>query len=185
MWASKENSNDFAIRESATSVKVYKNFVEKTGGLDVGFQADGLTGGVLLGVRGQGGISFFDWQSGSLVRRIEVDPKQVCLVLPRRLVGADLDLAGLLVRKRRACCAGMRRYVLRPAILPGKLHGRRAVRGRRRGWRRVCVRSHHRHQREVRGPKSRGCRRFANHDSVSERASGSAIAFSTQQARTG
>ena len=81
VWASKENSNDFAIRESATSVKVYKNFVEKTGGLDVGFQADGLTGGVLLGVRGQGGISFFDWQSGSLVRRIEVDPKQVCLLV--------------------------------------------------------------------------------------------------------
>ncbi|KAJ1299328.1 hypothetical protein OPQ81_011856 [Rhizoctonia solani] len=50
VWASKENSNDFAIRESATSVKVYKNFVEKQGGLDVGFQADGLAGGVLLGV---------------------------------------------------------------------------------------------------------------------------------------
>jgi coatomer subunit beta' len=79
VWASKENSNDFAIRESPTSVKVYKNFVEKPGGLDVGFQADGLTGGVLLGVKGQGGISFFDWQSGALVRRIEVDPKQARL----------------------------------------------------------------------------------------------------------
>ncbi|KAJ2902174.1 hypothetical protein MKZ38_000972 [Zalerion maritima] len=77
VWGSKENSNDFAIRESATSVKVYKNFQEKSGGLDVGFQADGLTGGVLLGVKGQGGISFFDWQSGGLVRRIEVEPKHV------------------------------------------------------------------------------------------------------------
>ncbi len=77
MWASKENSNDFAIRESGTSVKVYKNFIEKTGGLDVGFQADGLAGVVLLGVKGQGGISFFDWTTGGLVRRIEVDPKQV------------------------------------------------------------------------------------------------------------
>lgn len=77
VWGSKENSNDFAIRESSTSVKVYKNFQEKSGGLDVGFQADGLTGGVLLGVKGQGGISFFDWQSGSLVRRIEVEPRQV------------------------------------------------------------------------------------------------------------
>lgn len=77
VWASKENSNDFAIRESATSVKLYKNFTEKAGGLDVGFQADGLTGGTLLGVTGQGGISFFDWQTGGLVRRIEVEPKQV------------------------------------------------------------------------------------------------------------
>lgn len=77
VWASKDNSNDFAIRESPTSVKVYKNFVEKTGGLDVGFSADGLTGGLLLGVKGQGGISFFDWATGGLVRRIEVDPKHV------------------------------------------------------------------------------------------------------------
>jgi coatomer subunit beta' len=77
VWASKENSNDFAIRESPTSVKVYKNFVEKSGGLDVGFQADGLSGGTLLGVAGQGGVSFFDWQTGGLVRRIEVEPKNV------------------------------------------------------------------------------------------------------------
>ncbi|KAG5926850.1 hypothetical protein E4U42_002901 [Claviceps africana] len=77
VWGSKENSNDFAIRESAMSVKMYKNFVEKSGSLDVGFQADGLSGGVLLGVTGQGGISFFDWATGGLVRRIEVEPKQV------------------------------------------------------------------------------------------------------------
>ncbi|KAK8059189.1 coatomer WD associated region-domain-containing protein [Apiospora saccharicola] len=77
VWASKENSNDFAIRESATSVKVYKNFVEKPGGLDIPFAADGLTGGVLLGVKGQGGVSFYDWATGGLVRRIEVEPKEV------------------------------------------------------------------------------------------------------------
>lgn len=76
-WGSKDNSNDYAIRESAMSVKVFRNFKEKSGGIDVGFQADGLTGGVLLGVRGQGGIGLFDWESGALVRRIEVDPKNV------------------------------------------------------------------------------------------------------------
>lgn len=32
----------------------------------------------MLGVKGQGGIGFFDWQTGGLVRRIEVDPKEVC-----------------------------------------------------------------------------------------------------------
>ncbi|OAA64337.1 copi vesicle coat subunit [Niveomyces insectorum RCEF 264] len=77
VWACKDNSNDYAVRESPTSVKIYKNFVEKSGGLDVGFQADGLHGGVLLGVRGAGGVSFFDWQTGSLVRRIEVEPRAV------------------------------------------------------------------------------------------------------------
>ncbi|KAI9655862.1 MAG: Coatomer subunit beta' [Trizodia sp. TS-e1964] len=76
-WGAKDNSNDYAIRESATSVKVFRNFKEKSGGLDVGFQAEGLSGGVLLGVKGQGGVAFFDWESGGLVRRIEVDPKSV------------------------------------------------------------------------------------------------------------
>ncbi|KAJ5485194.1 hypothetical protein N7539_005182 [Penicillium diatomitis] len=76
-WGSKDNSNDYAIRESATSVKVFKNFKEQPGGLDVGFQAEGLSDGVLLGVKGQGGIGLFDWETGSLVRRIEADPKSV------------------------------------------------------------------------------------------------------------
>lgn len=76
-WGSKENSNDYAIRESTTSVKIFKNFIEKPGGLDVGFQAEGLTAGTLLGVKGQGGVGFYDWATGGLVRRIEVDPKEV------------------------------------------------------------------------------------------------------------
>ncbi|ERF69663.1 Coatomer subunit beta [Endocarpon pusillum Z07020] len=76
-WGSKDNSNDYAIRESPTSVKVFKNFKEKPGGIDVGFQAEGLSGGVLLGVKGQGGIGLFEWESGNLVRRIEVDPREV------------------------------------------------------------------------------------------------------------
>ncbi|KAJ6124124.1 hypothetical protein N7471_011441 [Penicillium samsonianum] len=76
-WAAKDNSNDYAIRESSTSVKIFKNFKEQSAGLDVGFQAEGLSDGVLLGVKGQGGIGFFDWETGSLVRRIEADPKSV------------------------------------------------------------------------------------------------------------
>ncbi|KAL5359825.1 coatomer WD associated region-domain-containing protein [Aspergillus floccosus] len=76
-WGSKDNSNDYAIRESATSVKIFRNFKEVSGGLDVGFQAEGLTDGVLLGVKGQGGIGMFDWETGNLVRRIEVEPKAV------------------------------------------------------------------------------------------------------------
>ncbi|KAF2774424.1 Coatomer, beta' subunit [Teratosphaeria nubilosa] len=78
-WASKENDKDYAIRESQYSVKIYRNFKPKSGdgSVNVGFTADGLAGGVLLGVKGQGGIGFFDWESGKLVRRIEVEPKNV------------------------------------------------------------------------------------------------------------
>ena len=90
-WGSKENSNDYAIRESATSVKIFKNFSEKPGGLDVGFQAEGLTGGVLLGVKGQGGVGFYDWQTGGLVRRIEVDPKEVCTLPNRSWIFSNLN----------------------------------------------------------------------------------------------
>lgn len=76
-WGTKDNNSDFAIRESGTSVKIFRKFKEKPGGLDVGFQAEGLSGGVLLGVKGQGGIGMFDWETGHLVRRIEVDPREV------------------------------------------------------------------------------------------------------------
>ncbi|KAJ5666927.1 hypothetical protein N7462_011336 [Penicillium macrosclerotiorum] len=76
-WGSKDNSNDYAIRESTTSVKIFKNFKEQSSGLDVGFQAEGLSSGVLLGVKGQGGIGLFDWETGNLVRRIEAEPKEV------------------------------------------------------------------------------------------------------------
>ena len=77
VWGSKDNSNDYAIRESATSVRIFRNFKEKGGGLDVGFQAEALSGGTLLAVKGQGGVGMFDWETGGLVRRIEVDPKNV------------------------------------------------------------------------------------------------------------
>ncbi|KAF7846462.1 hypothetical protein BT93_L4303 [Corymbia citriodora subsp. variegata] len=76
-WGSKDNNNDYAIRESATSVKIFRKMKEVPGGLDVGFQAEGLAGGVLLGVKGHGGIGLFDWATGNLVRRIEVEPRAV------------------------------------------------------------------------------------------------------------
>lgn len=124
VWASKENSNDFAIRESPMSVKVYKNFVEKSGGLDVGFQAEGLTGGVLLGVTGQGGVSFFDWATGGLVRRIEVEPKQVCRANCEATFGLRNSLtlrSGILVGQWRACRHCVRGHLLRASILTREL----------------------------------------------------------------
>lgn len=79
-WGS--SNNDYAIRESSTSVRIFRNFKEKGGGLDVGFAADGLMGGVLLGVRGQGAIGLYDWETGGLVRRIDVVPNNVSARIP-------------------------------------------------------------------------------------------------------
>ncbi|CCX29585.1 coatomer WD associated region-domain-containing protein [Pyronema domesticum] len=77
VWAGKDNSNDYAIRENTTSVRIFRNFKEKTGGLNVGFSAEGLFGGNLLGVSGQGGVGLFDWETGGIVRRIEVVPTDI------------------------------------------------------------------------------------------------------------
>ncbi|KAK4960098.1 Coatomer subunit beta' [Elasticomyces elasticus] len=78
-WASKEHDKDYAIRESQYSVKIFRNFKPKSGdgSVNVGYTADGLAGGVLLGVKGAGGIGFFDWETGRLVRRVEVEPRNV------------------------------------------------------------------------------------------------------------
>lgn len=89
-WGSRDNSNDYAIRESPTSVKLFKNFKEKTGGLDVGFAADGLIGGVLLAVRGNEAVGLFDWETGGLVRRIDVVPHNVGFPSEREL-GSRLE----------------------------------------------------------------------------------------------
>lgn len=102
VWADKNNSNDYAIRESQTSVRLFRNFKEKTGVLDIGFAAEGLFGGVLLAVKGHEDISFYDWETGALVRRIEVSPTAVSAMCITRFV-FGLTTADLLVRKRRAC----------------------------------------------------------------------------------
>lgn len=75
VWAS--NSNEYAIRESPTSIRLYKNFKERPGILNVPFAMEGLFGGQLVGVKGQGWVCFYDWDTGALVRRIDEVPKNV------------------------------------------------------------------------------------------------------------
>lgn len=90
VWAGKDNGNDYAIRESSTSVRLFKNFKEKSGGLDFGFSAQGLFGGVLLAVKGADDVAFFDWETGSLVRKIEAAPINVSSFSPRIQVLSNL-----------------------------------------------------------------------------------------------
>jgi len=100
-WASKENDKDYAIRESQYSVKIFRNFKPKGGDgtVNIGFTAEGLSGGNLLGVKGQGGIGFFDWETGKLVSYAESK------LSPR--VSSDQSLVNLFVwpaRRLSTCC---------------------------------------------------------------------------------
>ncbi|MEW5308232.1 MAG: hypothetical protein WDW38_000207 [Sanguina aurantia] len=73
VWS--HDSNDFAIRESSSKVKLYKNFAERST-VKLDFTAEGIHGGALVGVRSAEYIVFFDWD-GSIVRRIDVVAKEV------------------------------------------------------------------------------------------------------------
>lgn len=77
-WA--PDSNTYAVLESKVKLKVYKNFKERNGSGMKGagsFAMDGLHGGPVLGARGPGYVIFWDWETGEIVRRIDVDAKNV------------------------------------------------------------------------------------------------------------
>lgn len=77
VWAS--DSNMYAVRESTSRIKVFKSFKEKTGLLPpkLSYTAEGIFGGGLLGVRSKSFLIFYDWETGVLVRRIDVECKDV------------------------------------------------------------------------------------------------------------
>lgn len=74
VWNTHDLSNacSYAIRESNLSVKLYKNFAEDFS-LDLIYQADKIFNGKLLGIKSQGCITFYDWEHGKLVRRVDLD----------------------------------------------------------------------------------------------------------------
>ncbi|KAK0167169.1 hypothetical protein PV327_004602 [Microctonus hyperodae] len=74
VWAA--DSSQYAVRESSSVVKVFKNFKEKKA-LKPDFGVDGIFGGFLLGVSSASGLSFFDWDTLKLIRRIDIQPTHV------------------------------------------------------------------------------------------------------------
>lgn len=81
-WAG--DSNTYAVLEGRTKVRVYKNFRERSGAPMKGagsWALDGLHGGTLLGARGSGAVVFWDWETGEIVRRIDVDARNVSFSL--------------------------------------------------------------------------------------------------------
>ncbi|KAF7356710.1 Coatomer subunit beta' [Mycena venus] len=63
-WA--PDSNTYAVLETKVKLKGAGSWA-----------IDGLHGGTLLGARGSGFVVFWDWESGEIVRRIDVDAKNV------------------------------------------------------------------------------------------------------------
>jgi coatomer subunit beta' len=77
-WAN--DSNTYAVLESRVKLRLYKNFKERGGAGMKGagsWTIEGLHGGPLLCARGHGFVLFWDWETGDIVRRIDVEAKNV------------------------------------------------------------------------------------------------------------
>nr|XP_022901859.1 coatomer subunit beta' [Onthophagus taurus] len=74
VWA--QDSSEYAIREAGSTVKIFKNFKEKKS-FKPDYGAEGIFGGYLLGVKSAPGLTFYDWDTLDLIRRIEIQPKAV------------------------------------------------------------------------------------------------------------
>ena len=74
VWA--PDSNEYAVRESGSKVKTFKAFKERHI-LTIGYTAECIYGGHLIGVKSTNFLCFYDWDSGKLVRRINVQATNV------------------------------------------------------------------------------------------------------------
>jgi coatomer subunit beta' len=70
-------TGDYAVRESTSKIKVFKNFKEVSS-FKPAVSAEGLYGGALICVRSADAVLFYEWENPDrLVRRIEVAAKAV------------------------------------------------------------------------------------------------------------
>ena len=60
VWAA--DSSEYAVRESSSSIKLFKNFKEKKT-FKPEFGAESIFGGNLLGVKSVSGLAFYDWET--------------------------------------------------------------------------------------------------------------------------
>ncbi|XP_034023732.1 coatomer subunit beta'-like [Thalassophryne amazonica] len=74
VWAN--DSSVYAIRDSNNMVKIFKNFKEDKA-FKPEFGAEGIYGGVMLGMRSKHGLAFYNWDNTELIRRIEIQPKHI------------------------------------------------------------------------------------------------------------
>lgn len=71
-------TGDYAIRESISQVKIFQNFKETQTIRPATASSEGLFGGHMIGIKGgDGSVLFYDWETGTFVRKIDVDAKEV------------------------------------------------------------------------------------------------------------
>jgi len=70
-------TGDFAIRESASRIKIFKNFKEHLSVKAPITSSEGLFGGACVGLRGPDCIVFFDWNEGAFLCKIDVAPSVI------------------------------------------------------------------------------------------------------------
>lgn len=76
-WSSTA-TGDYAIRESTSQVKIFKNFKESHAFQPATASAEGLFGGTCVGIKGADeAVLFYDWDTGTFIRKIDVAPKDV------------------------------------------------------------------------------------------------------------
>ena len=100
-WAT--DSSAYAVREASSAVRAFRNFKERPGVLRISYPTDGIYGGTLLGVKGIGFVVFYDWETGAVVRRIDLQARNVNFLGLWLEWGAELttgDGTGLLVGHR-------------------------------------------------------------------------------------
>mmetsp|Transcript_15386 Transcript_15386/g.23181 ORF Transcript_15386/g.23181 Transcript_15386/m.23181 type:complete len:1014 (+) Transcript_15386:125-3166(+) len=76
VWSSL-GTGDYAVRESISRVKIFKNFKEHKQISIAISSAEGIYGGTCLAVRGPDCILFYDWEEGEFLRKIDVVPRNV------------------------------------------------------------------------------------------------------------
>jgi len=74
-WSS-FGTGDYAVRESSSRVRTFKNFKEMEI-LSLPFTAESLYGGSLIGVCGSEFVVFYDWEQCRLVMKIDVAPLDI------------------------------------------------------------------------------------------------------------
>lgn len=74
VWAA--DSSQYAVRENASTIKVFKNFKEKKA-FKPDFGIETIFGGFMLGVKSSSGLAFYDWENLELIRRIDIQPRHV------------------------------------------------------------------------------------------------------------
>ena len=89
VWAA--DSSEYAVRENASTIKIFKNFKEKKT-FKPDFGAEAIYGGHFLGVKSPSGLAFYDWESQSLIRRIEITPKQVIILVNKPIFRYSMSL---------------------------------------------------------------------------------------------